>query len=135
MLLEAIERDLRLQAEVADPGEVYQNYWIEHVLPQKWETHWPVPTEGTADETPEQRRERLLHTLGNLTLTGMKLGVKLKNRPWNEKRPILQEHSKLYLSNGLIRYRRQWGDRAIVRRSRQLTEVLISVWPAPEEIV
>ena len=133
MLLELIERQLAVEAKVAGPAQVYPDYWIEHVLPQKWSA-WPAPKGGTVEESAKERRERLLHTLGNLTLTGSKLGLKLKNRPWSEKREILNEHSKLYLTNGLILHRRQWNETSILKRSRTLADVLLRAWPDPEEL-
>ncbi len=132
MVLELVERQMSLEAKVAQPGEVYPDYWIEHVLPQKWKS-WPKPISGSDEESPVERRERLLQTLGNLTLTGSKLGIKLKNRPWEEKRPILEEHSKLYLSNGLVRHTEQWNEDAIVRRGREMADTLLRAWPGPDK--
>ena len=128
MLLELIERQMSLEGKVAGPAQVYPDYWIEHVLPQKWK-EWPAPNIGGEDETPVERRERLLQTLGNLTLTGSKLGLKLKNHPWKKKQSILIEHSKLYLSNDLVNRSEPWNEEGIVERSERLADVLLRAWP------
>lgn len=72
---------------------------IEHVMPRKWTMHWPLRDGATADE-----RDRLIHTLGNLTLLTGKLNSKVSNAAWagtNGKRVGLQEHDVLILNRGL----------------------------------
>lgn len=134
MVLEAIEQWMRAEAGFADSSLAPTGLSIEHVLPQKWEAHWPKPQGGSADETANQRRTRLIHTIGNLTLVNPKLNSKLKNDPWKDKRGTLKEHSKLYLSNSLIGHTKQWNEAAIMARSEQLAEVLMRVWPGPDQI-
>ncbi|MCC5316087.1 HNH endonuclease family protein, partial [Staphylococcus aureus] len=45
---------------------------IEHVLPQTWQTHWPLPADLKDDPVAEReaiaKRQLILNTLGNLTL-------------------------------------------------------------------
>lgn len=134
MVLEAIERQMRVDAGVADSSLAPDGLSIEHVLPQKWEANWPKPQGGSADETAAQRRNRLIHTIGNLTLVNPKLNSKLKNDPWKDKRGTLKEHSKLYLSNSLVEHTKQWNETAIMARSEQLAEILMRVWPGPDQI-
>lgn len=134
MVLEAIERQMRVDAGVADSALAPDGLSIEHVLPQKWEANWPKPQGGSADETATQRRNRLIHTIGNLTLVNPKLNSKLKNDPWKDKRGTLKEHSKLYLSNSLIEHTKQWNEGAIMARSEQMAEILMCVWPGPDQI-
>lgn len=135
LILEAAERQMRAEAGVAEPLED-QARSIEHVMPQKWETHWSPPRKGdaTEDETAKQRRDRLLHSIGNLTLVTSRLNSKMKNGPWLEKRDMLKKHSKLYLSNDLIDHAHQWNEEAIIRRSRMLAEILVRVWPTPQDL-
>ena len=78
MVLEAIEDSLRSQKseeEHASRGKLT----IEHVLPQQWQKHWPL-LPGT--DLVESERERVLHSLGNLTLVNNKLNPTLSNGPW-----------------------------------------------------
>ncbi|MCK1466655.1 MULTISPECIES: HNH endonuclease family protein [unclassified Bradyrhizobium] len=71
MVLESIEDHLRgwngskqgLGGERVSPAKLA----IEHVMPRKWQQHWPV------QGIDEEDRDRLIHTLGNLTLLTGKL--------------------------------------------------------------
>ncbi len=135
LILESIERQLRLEARVSEPLPE-QSRSIEHVMPQKWQAYWqaPSPQDQTEDETATQRRNRLLHTIGNLTLVNSRLNSKLRHGPWDQKRELLKEHSKLYLSNDLIDHDDPWDESAIIERSRKHAEVLIRVWPTPDRL-
>jgi hypothetical protein len=47
-------------------------------MPRKWLTHWPL--EDASHE--EADRDRIIHTLGNLTLLTGKLNSKVSNGAW-----------------------------------------------------
>lgn len=51
---------------------------IEHVLPRKWVVRWQQPA---PPDTPESH-DRLLHTIGNLTLLTLRLNSKVSNLPY-----------------------------------------------------
>ncbi|MBM4337762.1 MAG: DUF262 domain-containing protein, partial [Deltaproteobacteria bacterium] len=135
MVLEAIEDHQRgwrngkqgLGGERVARGK----YAIEHVMPRKWPAHWPAP-EGTHGEAD---RERVIHTLGNLTLLTGKLNSKVSNGPWlgsGGKRAGLQEHDVLLLNRELLkRAGDQWTDDAIRVRTRELADLIIQIWPVP----
>ena len=78
---------------------------IEHILPQKWDEHWPLPK--TVHKSPQGRqafteqRERLKHTLGNLTLVAGSLDLALSRLPWEVKKPELLRYSQPGLSREL----------------------------------
>jgi hypothetical protein len=67
MVLEAIEDHLRGwrngQQGLGGERVARGKYAIEHVMPRKWEMHWPL-SEGLRGET---ERNALIHTIGNLT--------------------------------------------------------------------
>ncbi|TDV48956.1 DUF262 domain-containing protein [Actinophytocola oryzae] len=74
-------------------------YPIEHLMPQKWETHWPV-----ADLAAEIERGEHIHRLGNLTLLTRSLNSSVSNGPWagsGGKRAKLREHD-VFLMNRRI---------------------------------
>ncbi|MCC6765107.1 MAG: DUF262 domain-containing protein [Deltaproteobacteria bacterium] len=104
---------------------------IEHVMPRKWVSHWPL----TAGGDTETDRERLLHTLGNLTLLTGKLNSKVSNGPWlgaGGKREALESHDVLVLNRELLkRAAEQWSEVAIRRRTEELTESILQIWPVP----
>lgn len=135
MVLEAIEDDLRgwrddakgLGGERAARGK----YVIEHVMPRKWSQHWPIP-----DPRASAERDRLVHRLGNLTLLTGRLNSKVSNGPWegeHGKQRALEAHDVLFLNRELVRNGSSWTDEAIQRRTRALIEIILRIWPVPED--
>lgn len=115
---------------------------IEHVMPQKWQDHWPLaekvrvdPETGYHDPVREQnavqRRNMLINTLGNLTLITSSLNPSLSNSPWAAKRPELLKFSKLNLTQYFHGEEAlDWGDEAIEMRTDYLCNQLVQIWPA-----
>lgn len=107
-------------------------YAIEHVMPRKWSMHWSPP--GGAQG--EGERDRLLHTIGNLTLLTGRLNSKVSNAPWlgaNGKRQGLEAHDVLLLNRELLRKAKDaWTDDAIRARSDEMARIVVEIWPAPE---
>lgn len=139
MLLEALEQHLRSTDEMTETDAVPDKLTIEHVMPQEWHEHWQPLKVGAgdpddvADESPIDRRNRLIHTLGNLTLVNRKLNPSMSNASWGEKRAALKTHSTLLLNNALDSTP-AWDEDAIIDRSRQLADLAIQIWPAPKDI-
>lgn len=110
------------------------NLTIEHVLPQTWQTHWPLPASAKVDPVAEQkaiaRREVMLNTLGNLTLITGPFNSSLKNAAWTAKRPELLKYGKI----NLIQYFHgpqadDWNEDAIRKRTEYLFGLLLRIWP------
>lgn len=102
-------------------------YHIEHLLPRKWETHWPLP-----QGVEELERDRMLDTLGNLTLLTQKLNVKVSNGPWVTKVDKLKEHDVLKLNMDLLATNPvSWDEEAIAKRTDLLIETILNIWPVP----
>lgn len=79
LILEGIEEKLRTSA-MAEQEDCPKNLTIEHVMPQSWEAHWPLPKDiNTLDGT--NTRNQLVHTIGNLTLVNKRLNPSLSNSP------------------------------------------------------
>lgn len=115
--------------EVVDPASLT----IEHVLPQ---TLTPEVRAVFAEGLPEDsdvtyEHERLVHTLGNLTLTGY--NSELSNRPFAEKRERLAT-SGLLMNQEIARHL-AWGAAEITARGRELAERVLAIWPGPDESV
>jgi hypothetical protein len=133
MLLEAIEDYLRgwKDGKTGLGGErvARGKYAIEHIMPRKWMMHWPLQEGSGAEE-----RERLIHTLGNLTLLTGKLNSKASNAAWpgeGGKQGCLKEHDVLVLNRGLEKCT-SWDDNSIRRRTDELAEIIIRIWPVPK---
>ena len=137
MVLEAIEDHQRGwrngKTALAEERVTRGTHTIEHVLPRKWLTHWPQP-DGPRGEAA---RDRLVHTFGNLTLLTGKLNAKVSNGPWlgvGGKREGLDGHSVLLLNRELLKKAGdQWTDEAIRARTQELAEVIIQIWPVPQD--
>ena len=132
LVLEGIEGALR--SSKSEETNVPQNLTIEHVLPQGWREHWPLPAGGAGEETAAIERDRLLHSIGNLTLVNNRLNPSLSNGPWKTKREGLNEHSVLFLNKDLLAesFIDLWGEKAIRCRSERLAQFAVQVWPGPK---
>jgi hypothetical protein len=131
MVLEAIEdfrRGWRDGTEGLGGERVARGkYHIEHVMPRSWKEHWPL-----LPGTPEER-DRIVHTLGNLTLLTSKLNSKVSNSAWQSKRSELQKHDVLKVNSLLlVAADDSWNDAKIRVRTQDMTEAILTIWPVPE---
>jgi hypothetical protein len=134
VFLEAAEDHLRGYADSSglSGGRIARvGYPVEHVMPQKWETHWPV--DGLAAEFG--RREHI-HRLGNLTLLTNSLNSSVSNGPWlggGGKRVKLREHDVFLLNRRIEDISADgWDEDLIDRRTSELIGALLATWPVPE---
>ncbi|WP_156725258.1 DUF262 domain-containing protein [Streptomyces apocyni] len=104
---------------------------MEHVMPQTAGAEWleVLAEECEADETSGELHARLLHTLGNLTLTAV--NSTLSNHPFERKQELLR-------ASGLEMNRRiaaadRWGAAEILARADELALLAVKVWPGPAE--
>ncbi len=102
---------------------------IEHVMPQSMTEEWyeVLRKQTDPDETESELHGRLLHTLGNLTLTAQ--NSKLSNHMFERKQKIFQ-------SSGLSMNRQiadapSWGRPEIEARAALLADHACALWPAP----
>jgi hypothetical protein len=129
MLLEAAE--LASRGPKAEHHRLSSKLTIEHILPQNWHEHWPLKPDD--DHVAAQlERERLLHTIGNLTLLTAALNPAISNGPWIKKRSELRKHSVLILNNRLGELE-QWDEEAIRARALSLLDLALTLWPRPAQ--
>lgn len=134
MLLEAVEDHLRgwrgekqgLGGERVARGRLA----IEHVMPRKWQQHWP-----TREASEEAERDHLIHTLGNLTLLTGKLNSTVSNGPWSGplgKRSGLEGHDVLIMNRELLRKAGEdWTVGSIRSRTEDLISRILEIWTVP----
>jgi len=127
MLLEALEMQVR--TEMTEPAPVPAKLQVEHILPQAWKTHWALPPDVDPEEA-RQRRNVMLHTLGNLTLLTERLNPSVSNGPWSDKKAAILEHTILRLNLNLGGFR-EWNEAAIQLRAQSLFEAATRIWPFP----
>lgn len=116
LMLERIEQSF----DHKEPAELSRAQ-IEHIMPQTLTDEWMEELGDGAQE----HHARLLHTMGNLTLTGY--NPDLSNRPYHEKRNLLrQSHFEL---NRYFDQAKQWNPAAIEARARSMAERALTIWP------
>lgn len=105
---------------------------IEHLMPQKWRKHWAA--ELTEDE--EINRDKAIQQLGNLTLVTQKLNSKFSNGSWKTKHEqFLTYDDVLITKDALNLVSDSWDESTIERRTTQLVEQIVEVWPVPTDHV
>lgn len=108
----------------------FKGLTLEHVLPQTPTAAWQTMLAEDLDdgEDLESVYQSLLHTIGNITLTGY--NTKLSNSPFETKRREL-EHSALLMNQEIARNER-WGRKEVLARADTLAERIIELWPGPD---
>lgn len=146
VVLEGVEHQLR--TEYNEDVSIGHKLQIEHVMPQRWRTHWDTGL----DEAEAADRDRLVNTLGNLTLVTQKLNGSLSHRPWTDdeaavaaptgkepgrgKRSLLGKFSVLRVNKQLIdEHDKQWTDEDIRARSIDLADRICQMWAGPDKVL
>ena len=133
ILLEGIEVGLR--SPLTEPEPLSSSLQIEHVMPVAWGEHWPLQAAEGFYQEALGRRNRIIHTIGNLTLTTSRLNQRMSNSPWKTKRAALKDHSVLFMNKELLDHATEkWDEAAIEARSRRLHDVAVRVWPSAEAL-
>ena len=120
LVIETFEQD-RAHKEPAELRELT----VEHVMPRELTDEWRDALGSGADVI----HAGLLHTIGNLTLTGY--NPELSNRPFSEKRRLF--HDSNLTMNKEIAEEAEWGPEQIRSRAERLAARAISIWPGPVE--
>lgn len=132
MILGAL--DAQLEHSKSEALGLPDNLTIEHILPVKWQDHWPLSDDTANDPAArlqaKDQRNRLLHTMGNLTLITGSLNPSLSNAGWQAKKPELTKYSKLNL-NRYFHDCDEWSEDAIARRGAVLLDLALQIWPYP----
>ncbi len=132
-----LERATRSKFQVNDKRPDFLS--IEHVLPQKWTTYWPLPdgrsvppTRIALDEEMSvaiRHRDAHLDRMGNLTLVTTPLNSSMKNQGFDKKRERLAK--SLVALNTIIAECVNWDEAAIENRGDKLASLAIEIWPTP----
>jgi len=121
---------------------------IEHILPDKWAEHWPLPdgTQGPMDyivsaDDPRHagvfHREILKHTLGNLTLLTPSGNPRLGNKPFTVPDDAIGMSKREAFRTSLLRMNHDiasetvWSEVQIQRRADVIAERAIRLWTYP----
>lgn len=136
-ILEAIEMAKRSSKN--EDIQIKSALTIEHIMPKGWKEHWPLQNgeliDGSQVLDPEQieeiaRRDRLVDTMGNLTLLTGSLNPLVSNRSFGTKLPAVGAFSSLALNRDLQQYD-HWDEETILHRGAALFRIAQQVWPKP----
>jgi uncharacterized protein with ParB-like and HNH nuclease domain len=115
---------------------------IEHIMPQNWIKHWPLPcgslglnstelwnAEPTDPRTINTRkRNALIHTFGNLTILTQSLNSAALHSPWEAKKSEILRYSLLPINQQFLNLN-IWDEDAIIRRGDEIFEHALKIWP------
>lgn len=127
MILRRVDEVMRTKG--TESITIHGTLTVEHVLPQAWKGHWPLPSNVDA-ETALERREEVIHDFGNLTLLTQELNSTVSNGPAAQKLPKIALDSALRL-NGYFQGRTTWDEADIDKRGEALFEFAKKAWPGP----
>ncbi|OGV84104.1 MAG: hypothetical protein A3K19_33945 [Lentisphaerae bacterium RIFOXYB12_FULL_65_16] len=133
MLLMAV--DNAMQTDKNEVYELKQGVNVEHLLPQEWGDHWPLPPKGP-EETEElflrrkAYRSHILHTIGNLTLVRENLNSLVSNGPFERKRQEILKHSRINLNRFIVDLT-EWNEDRIQTRATEMFGFAVQIWPHP----
>ena len=126
ILLRAIEG--RLTPSNSGGYFVKEDIHVEHLMPRGWnEENWPM-SDNSNDAI--EKRNSLVHTLGNLTFLNGPLNIKLQNSSWNVKRKEIEESDNLFINQQLIKnFYSKWDEDAIKARGESYATMITEIWP------
>lgn len=122
---------------------------IEHIMPQTWSKHWPLPNGSFApcdtmwqakqhghtvsNDTRElmEARELAIDSVGNLTMLNSSLNPSAGNADWNSKK-LSYENSLLVLNKELTKLD-EWNESTIEHRAKDLAKVATEIWKMPSD--
>lgn len=146
-LLEPLE--LRMRSNFHETKTLDAGLTIEHILPQSWWQYWPLP-DGTmsrerdvwrasyslAEEGTKEgqivSREKLKHTIGNLTLLTQPFNSSISNGSWESKQEAFRDLSLLEMNRSVAR-KETWGESEIRSRSSELFMLAKHEWEYPTD--
>lgn len=119
---------------------------IEHLLPQTWFQHWPLDGETISEDdfrisvhavmTEDDKsgkfhrienRNKMLHTIGNLTILTNSLNPSVSNSPFHIKKQEIGLQSTVIL-NTYFQAKAIWSEDEIRERSQYLYKQIKKVW-------
>ena len=126
------ELELASRSKFAEAVDKPNGLWTEHVLPVSWNADWPFAdggyvARGSGDPKAEER-DRLLHTLGNLSLITGALNISSGNKGFMQKREKFNQHTSLFLNKWFAK-RETWTEAVIKERGGHFAEKALTIWP------
>lgn len=135
LILHSIEDNIR--SSLYENITINSKLTVEHIMPQLWETHWPLlAQQSIGAHTPEtieeatMKRDKAVQTFGNLTLLVQPLNSAVSNGPFDAKKRSVSANSVLRL-NSYLQDKDRWDEAAIAERGKYLFDIARRIWPHP----
>lgn len=141
LMLERLE--VAQRSKKSEGTDIPSGLQIEHVLPQKWATYWPLKektipanvvdyphlAKDELEEVAEDVRARnaRLQTLGNLTLLNKYLNPAASNGSFETK--LVEYKNSVLRLNRYFDGQTKWDEETINHRGKVLGELLCRIWP------
>lgn len=114
---------------------------VEHIMPQGWIKNWSLEdgakglnlielynaAEDNHQAIATRKRDRVIQTIGNLTILSSGLNSAQSNYAWEQKRPELMKNSLLPLNQSLFELK-SWNEAAIHNRAMHLFDRALAIW-------
>ena len=127
------EFELASRSRLAEQSTMPDGLWTEHVLPDAWNQDWPfedgVFVEKWSGDPKAENRNRLIHTIGNLTLLSASLNISVGNESFSGKKSKFDEHTGLFL-NKWFAEKSIWTEAEIRERGGYLADLAVRIWPS-----
>jgi uncharacterized protein with ParB-like and HNH nuclease domain len=136
LVLSAIDNHITTASKGIHFNTNYENLTIEHLMPQSWESDWPLDGPLEEIELRKQNRNKILQSFGNLTLLTSSLNSSVSNGCWDEKRfgkdgqPGIKDQTKLQITEQVMDTN-DWNEEEILLRGKKLGEVFLQIWQTP----
>lgn len=133
LVLSAVEESL--YTSKVEAISVPKKLSIEHLMPQTWEEHWPLPEVLTPEEREAAlaARSERIHRLGNLTIVTLALNSAMSNAAWQTKQKEFNKYGTLLLNSRLVQERPDVFDEAAIdTRGEFLADRILEIWPGPD---
>lgn len=109
-----------------------QEYSLEHIMPKKWRNNW---NKSELTEMQREQRDKILRTLGNLTIITKKLNSSISDADWEAKKSGKGNHKGLNeYANGIEIFskylsKKDWNEDCIKERAEELCKLSVDkVW-------
>ena len=127
-LLESKLREIDGSLTILHP---YTKYTLEHLMPQDWETNWPLPDDLNEVEKFEfkNNRNKAIATLGNMAIITQSLNSKVSNNQWKKKLDggLKVKAGDLLTMKDVIN-QSEWDETTIASRAEWLAVKANEVW-------
>lgn len=130
-ILYLIEKTIRRDNMQATSLKPLSEYSVEHILPKKWRNNW---NQLQLSEEDAKERDRILLTLGNLTLITKQLNSSIRDSNWQDKKRGSDGHNGLVeFTKGIETFseyvdRENWSEMDIKERAQKLVGYALEVW-------